>query len=377
MPQMVEKEKGSATLFSSEIGRLTPAAIMVYRTGDTINIRSRQFGMRLMSRIALLLINVFLLGCLLVTEYGSGSRPIFEVIRANVTDVRKHSGLVAAIAKDVLPTSALTPLGLAPQDYSYSSNQSSIMLKRRVRPLEDPIANVRMKDADQQSKRVSICGISSASAECKTFFGNADRTMTSPGTGDRPKFFQVGNVTKISALFEDAPKHLYFARGIREIGEGVMLYTNPKNHTMDCVVEEYVVLRSDYKSYQLNICASNAGRFVLFFFLEEMHGAFVDSLLRSNPGLKNNSAVHYSSGRMYRNSIFGIDRNSIPSTEVALYQLLRMDAKLYRYKKRLGQSENIFMDYLKERMLWALLGAVQGNSAIESVEVQATVRFAT
>ncbi len=250
--RMVEKEKGSATVFSSEIGRLTPASIMVYRNGDTINICSRPFSRRLTSRTVLLFINLFLLGSLLVAEYGSGSRRSYKVIRANVTDVRKHSGLVAAIAKNELPASSLTPLALAPPDYSYSIDQSSVILKRRVRTLKGPMEIVLEKNADRQSKEVLICGISSTSAKCKNFFGYANHSMLPPGSGDPPKFFQVGKVKKISALFKDAPAHLSFASGIREVGEGFKLYSNPKNYTMDCIMEDYYVRRSDYHSYELN-----------------------------------------------------------------------------------------------------------------------------
>ncbi len=157
--RMVEREEDSATVFSSEIGRLTPASVMVYRTDDAVNICSRQLDMRPISRVALLLVNVFLLGSLLVTEYGSGSRSGYEVIRANVTDVKRHKALVAAFARDETTASALTPLDLAPQEYSYADDQSSIQVSRRVRKVQEPNEVVLMKEADEQSQKVSICGI--------------------------------------------------------------------------------------------------------------------------------------------------------------------------------------------------------------------------
>ncbi len=146
---------------------------------------------------------------------------------------------------------------------------------------------------------------------------------------------------------------------------------------MDCLVEDENITRSNYMSYQLDICFSNAGNFALFFFVEETDEILVDTVLRLNPGLKNNREVRYTSGRIYHKSMFGVDRNSIYSREVALYQLLRMDTKLNKRENRLLQRENIFMDYLKERMLWALLGVVSGDTSIESVEVQTAVELAT
>ncbi len=120
-----------ATLFSSGIGRLTPAHLNVFNA-QTANNPCGVPG-AVTARIVLAFANILLFSCLLVAEYGSGSIPVYRSLSANATSISHYQSVVDDILQRRKDLDALYPLQLLPDDYAYAQGHERISVSVRVR----------------------------------------------------------------------------------------------------------------------------------------------------------------------------------------------------------------------------------------------------
>ncbi len=368
----------SATLFNSEIGRFTPASMMVYRTGAKVHLCACQLKTKHICRGVLLLVNDSLPASLLLTEYGSGSASAFIVVDANVTDISRHAELTKAVSRGELPTTMLAPLSLASHDYEYQyqKQQTYIGVKARVRSQRDESRHLTVRNIEESVQTIGVCGILSTWPPCSDFYRTANVTQAMLKLQESPLFVMRG-FQNLSERFKNAAENVSISRGIQEIGAGSTLYNGPKTYEMDCLLTPFNISRLGYETYQINQCMAKVGQYYYFFLMEPTFESNIVVFFHRYQHLKGQSNRRYTAARIYPTSLFGVHSDFIPSPDVALLQLHALSDRLFQYKENLGRSENIYMDYLKERILFALIGMTVGNSAVERVEAEADVKHAT
>ncbi len=138
-------------------------------------------------------------------------------------------------------------------------------------------------------------------------------------------------------------------------------------HKMSCTFRNWAVFaRGSDSEYQVLNCAQQYGEHILFFAHARLDGYAYEALRAARPDFENRTGVTYAVARMSENSMFGIDKRFVPSATVALSQISHYAKILVD----LGVIDHNMLQLLKEHNVWAILGMVSGNSAIQDVLLQ-------